>query len=216
MNRSMITAVLVLLWVAFSSSRIGGATTAQPSEQLKSTVHNYLSADSGYQRGDLITRSHLEDLQLYLRRTQGHSLATHLRWRKRMLPDTAPLAKIFYSEGRPLLRKAAEKLGGYAALDRLSRSIAGQKTLQEAIKKNSTDLLYQTVADEEKKLAANRKNAEDSRTKPSRKQRIYTAADYLSALAAASTPKKETKKKATQLTNRQELDLKVNPPNSTE
>jgi len=113
---------LALLGLATSSASIAKDPASKPLSSLETTVNLYLSADAAYRPGDLLTQSHLEEIQVYLRRTQGNSAATHPKWRQRMLPDSAPLVKIFYSGGGPILRKAAVKLDGYAKLDRLSRS----------------------------------------------------------------------------------------------
>jgi len=42
------------------------------------TIRRYFTGQSGYQTGDLITRSQLEELQGYLRRTRWRGPASHL------------------------------------------------------------------------------------------------------------------------------------------
>jgi|GEM_PF-2889026 len=172
--------VVVLLGGVVSSSVY--AAPELPTE-LEATVNGYLAGDANYRAGDLITRSQIEELQLYLRRTQGSSLATHMRWRSRMLADRAPLVQIFYAGGEPLLRKAAAKLGGYAKLDQLARSVKGRKILQQAVKNQSLEELEQALAAEEVKRAAKEpKEGKKRLTKPS--NLIYTSQEFLAALRA--------------------------------
>lgn len=159
-------------------------SAAELPKQLKSTVVRYLSADADYRPGDLITQSQLKEIQAYLRRTQGNSPATHPKWRKRMLPDKAHLASIFYSGGGPVLRQAAAKLGGYGELDRLSKDVSGRRVLQDAIESNSPDKLIRALQAKGEKTKAQRSNQGNKPPAMVRSTRIYTAAEFLAALAA--------------------------------
>ncbi len=103
-----------------------------------------------------------------------------------MLPDSAQLAKIFYTNGTEVLRQASSKLGGYAQLDRLSRSIAGRKRIQAAIKNHSADELVRTLLAEQSKKAAELPKRGKKQASRARSTKIYTVADFLAALDLAA------------------------------
>ncbi len=161
------------------SARRGASVSALPKD-LKAKVERYCSTIAGYEQGDLLTKSQWEDLQAYLLRTEGSSLATHHKWRWRMLKDTAPLAKKFRAGGAPVLRQVAAKLGGYEELDHLSRRAAGRKQIQAAVEANSPDELLQSMLTERKKKTALPESKQ--RQRATLNKRIYTTADFIAVL----------------------------------
>jgi len=197
---SKISSIGVLLLAVVVTSIIGHA--AELPLNFEETVERYLSVDRNYERGALITKSHLDDLQSYLRRSYGHSIATHVKWQRRMLPDNSRLSQLFYAGGgRFILSKAASQLGGYAKLERLSISSEGRKILHEAIKNNATDVIIQHF--EADKLVATAKieaapanGSTNESVAPKRSTRIYTAADYVAQVSHSSPSNKKGEKPA--------------------
>jgi len=149
------------------------------------TIRRYFTGQSGFQAGDLITRSQVEELQQYLRRTRRRGPASHPRMLRQILPDNCRLAKLFYSgNGDEVLPGAAQRLGGYAVLEALTRSTASYAQLIEAVDSGSVDLVV--------KLAESVRSAQKSETtqveskKKRRKRVIYTLDEFLSAARAAT------------------------------
>jgi len=176
--------VCALVWLGLCpAGSLNAALRAELQEVLGPTVDRYLSSSPSYRSGDLITRSHVEELQGYLRKTQGHSAATHGKWRQRMLADNASLVKIFYSGGEEVLREAATKLGSYAELDRLARSGTGRDQLREAVKLKSSELLVRQIMAERAERAAKASEEKVQKVAASSiKARIYTADEFLAAV----------------------------------
>lgn len=163
-------------------------------KNLGTTLDLYLSSDRSYASGNLITDSQLAEFQLYLRKTRGNSLATHSQWTERMVKDSDPLAQMFYNGGSKILSEVAQKVGGYAKLERLTRSAVGRKTLQQAIAANLAQPILTAIAEHDKKLVtqpSSTKKAADTLavgtivSKRAQARRIYTADDYVQAVVAA-------------------------------
>ena len=193
----------IIIWLAafFTASSLQLmpllAAEMELSTKLKSTIDRYLLASPNYRDGDLLTRSRMEELQDYLRRTKGNSLVTHSRWRQKMLPDRAPLAKLFFSGGSKVLRAASDQLGSYAELDLLSRSKSGRKRLEDAIRANEPkELARFLLANREKSVAGATNESEKHPSVPAT-ARIYTIADLLAGLAASKTDANPTEKGGT-------------------
>ena len=72
--------------------------TEATGRKLAATVYRYFESSKSYHKGDLITRSQLAEMQSYLRKTNGHSPATHPRLLNRALADEARLVRYFYLE----------------------------------------------------------------------------------------------------------------------
>lgn len=200
MHRLILCAVAVLS-LSTSSTLVANSASIRMPIDLKATVDLYLSGDPDYLPGDLITNSHLGDIQVYLRRTQGNSLATHSKWRRRMLTDDAPLVRLFYAGNRSVLRKAASELGGYAKLDQLSRSGSGRRILLRAIENKSAAELIQYFSNEQPGTAAKQNGPEQKKSEENKNahraltMRIYTVADYIAAVTAPMHAKPELTEK---------------------
>ncbi len=189
--------VATLLWLCWMSlSQCRGDDPAKDAKKLEETVRRYFASIGGYHEGDLISRSQVEDLQVYLRRTQGHSAATHARILRRILPDDSRLVRLFYQKnGAELLRQAAVKNGGYEVFDRLSRSTAKYARLVEATDRGSIEKLNQLTDEELKKLLATKEKSEANKSRV-KSSRIYTIEDYLEAVIPAETKRLVTPEKA--------------------
>jgi hypothetical protein len=139
---------------------------------LAATIMRYFASSKNYQRGDLITNSQVAEMQGFLRKTQGHSPATHPRMLRRLLSDNAALVKFFYSgDNRVFLRNAAKKYGGYAGLDRITQSAAGREKLEALQRTNDIEGLETLLKD----FPLNRS--------AKRPPRIYTVEEFLAALS---------------------------------
>jgi len=147
--------------------------------ELEMTILRYFTGQSGYQAGNLMTRSQVEELQQYLRRTRRRGPACHPRLLRRMLPDNCRLAKLFYSKnGDQVLRDAAQRLGGYAVLEALTRSTDSYTRLVEAVGSGSVDSVME--------LARSYVTAQAESKKKRRNRVIYTLDEFFSATTAAT------------------------------
>ena len=195
MNRAIFISTVCLLSVLLSSfsaqyrcqadSRSPDTSSDQPS--LEMTVRRYFAEMAGYEEGDLIASSQVAELQQYLRKTRGHSPASHARMLHRVLPDASRLTRLFYAKrGASVLRDAAEKLQGYAALDRLSRTNAGYALLIKAIGTDSADQLVELLAvkSDVRPIAAASGNRQENIPRPT--SHIYTVDEFLAAALAPS------------------------------
>jgi len=163
---------------------------ASKSSDLEMTIRRYFTGQSGYQAGNLITRSQVEELQKYLRRTRRRGPACHPRMLRRILPDGCRLAKLFYSRnGDQVLRVAAQRLGGYAVLEALTRSPASYTQLVEAVDSGSVDSVVQLA--ESASPAQSPETAKAEGKKKRRNKVIYTLDEFFSAAMAATENAKE-------------------------
>jgi len=166
-----------------SSAEIPADVASARQKQFEATVLRFFAGITSYQEGDLIVRSDVAELQDYLRKTHHHSAATHPALLKRVLPDHSQLARLFYtSQGGQVLRIAAKKLGGYADLDRFTRTAIGRGQLREAISSSNADILVEMLA--KKSIEQQIEQATDvhSKNAPPRNQRIYTVKQFLRAV----------------------------------
>ncbi len=105
-----------------------------------------------------------------------------------MLPDNSRLAKLFYSRnGNQVLRGAAQKLGGYAVLEALTRPTVSYTRLVEAVDSGSVDSVVKLA--ESAGLAQNPGPAKAEGRKKGRKKVLYTVDDFLAALVRAPEAK---------------------------
>jgi len=172
-NKMILASALTLLG-SLSLSPCLAESAPEPTE-LEMTIQRYFTGQSGYQVGDLITRSQVEELQRYLRRTRRRGPASHPLILRRLLPDNCRLVKLFYARnGAQVLRAAAQKLGGYATLEALTRSTASYTQLVEAVNSRSVDSVV--------KLAQIPETAKPEGKKKGRKGVLYTVDEFLSAV----------------------------------
>ncbi len=204
MNKNIFAPSLVLLIAlnqALCLAELSQAEKKGEPTKLERTIRRYFASMGGYQEHDLITRSQVEELQGFLRKTGRRSLATHPKLLHRVLPDGSRLAKLFYSRnGANVLRAAAMQLGSYAKLEALTRTPAGHAKLTEAVSLQSVEAVLELVAENheplqqptaEKKLPVKVK----AKTKP-RNFRVYTLSEFLNAALAtpeATSPTEELK-----------------------
>jgi len=155
---------------------------------LEKTIRRHFAGQSGYHVGDLITRSQVAELQVYLRRTRCHGPACHPFMLQRVLPDTCRIVKLFYSKNRGnVLRKAAQKLGGYAVIEALTRSPANYTQLVKAADSASVDAIVQLA--ETTGFGRGYETANSEGPKKRRKKVIYTAAEFLNATSVTTEAK---------------------------
>ncbi len=183
---------LTLLFSVFFIAKIAIAEQDSSSQQQKvvsETARLYLESNNGYQPGDLITESQIEELQHYLRKSLGKSPATHRGLLNRTLKDTAPLSRFFYREqGNQVLRSAAEKLGGYVKLEALSLEQKGRQALQRAISTGSEAEIV-TMVEASRQNSSEKPTSEQKKTSPYHLRVIYTLEDFLEAAFAKSSEK---------------------------
>jgi len=186
-NKNVIASVLAL-FVALSSNQCLAESpqkdSLEPSIQ-EMTIRRYFEGQSGYHAGDLITRSQVAELQVYLRRTRNRGSASHPLILGRMLPDSCRIAKLFYRKnGGNVLRGAAAKLGGYAAIEALTRSTDSYSQLVEAATSGSVDAVVQLA--ESAGLGQTNETTVTAGKKKRRRKIIYTVDDFLSAVSVAA------------------------------
>ena len=93
-----------------------------------------------YGRDKLLTRSDVEELLEFLRRTGRADNIQKAVLLKRFLPDLNPLAQLYNSaDNAQMIRSAAVQLGGYGPLLQLSASRGGRVLLSEGLRTGSVD-----------------------------------------------------------------------------
>jgi len=165
-----------------------GEESSNPSA-LEKTIRRFFTGQSGYHADDLITRSQVEELQEYLRKTWRRAPASHPLILHRLLPDENRLCKVFYlKNGGKVLREASLKLGGYVGLEALVRTTAKYAHLVKAVRSGSADAVVELVESSDMGKNAETVRAEEKRER--RKKMIYTVDDFISAVIV--TPKAKT------------------------
>ena len=203
-SQLVILLLVVLTWVG----SISASQLPPLPKNLAETLDLYLSSDSSYRTGDLITRSHLKEFQIYLRTTQGPSLATHARWAAMMLEDRDTLPQLFYNGRADYLRKTAKLVGGYAKIHQLTRLPQGRMLVQSAARVESVEQIVKAIAQAEKQAAETNgpgkkqvtEGVKTQSSQPQRKQlRLFTAHDFLTAVVELQSKrqKKMLEKSAT-------------------
>lgn len=175
-------------WFCFAWSPLFAAVDSSPdagglSDQLlRETIERYFSGMSDFQQGDLICQSQVEEVQRYLRKTQGHIPATHLRLLHRALRDEAPLVRFFYmDDGAAILREAARRLGGYGPLQALSLTGQGRLLIDTAINSKDPELLVTFVRQESSSASSSPSSEQAERQRRPRDGHIYTMQQFIEA-----------------------------------
>lgn len=193
MNRTGSLSFFLLFLAIITPAEQSFAENA-PSSQLQviaTTARYYLESGRNYQKGDLITESQIDELQQYLRRSFGNSPATHRGLLNRAVKDNAPLSRYFHREhGSQVLRRASEKLGGYAALEVLSLDRQGRQILQKALTTGTeTELIAKIESFQQ--IRSEKPNGIPENGPPHQMKAIYTLEDFLEA-ASSKTNEKNT------------------------
>ncbi|QEG35620.1 hypothetical protein Pr1d_29220 [Bythopirellula goksoeyrii] len=169
---------LCCLFLFFTANRALAEKVPNPAQNqiIAKTARLYLESSGTYVPGDLITESQIEELQDYLRRSFGNSPATHRGLSNRALKDDAPLSRYFFREqANQVLRKAAEKLGGYGQLEVLSLNRQGRQVLQEAIATQSEAGIISRIDTSPQNMGS------EASGNPHQLKAIYTLEDFLEA-----------------------------------
>lgn len=201
MKSTFLVAFISLLFAGAS----GAAEAASPGEspalsnqRLKETIERYFHSMQDYQQGDLICQSQVEELQRYLLRAFGRIPTTHPRLLHRVLPDEAPLIRLFYMDnGADVLRAAAERLHGYDALQALAHTATGRTQIGAAISSKNPDLLADTAPLEPSPGVDSRSPDQAERQAHPGINHIFTLEQFIEAALApddASKPSPKAKK----------------------
>lgn len=190
MNRFFFPLFVGLFIVLASEQCLGEpAAEGEPAGRtvLEKTIVRFFQSMGGYEDGDLISRSQVQDLQVFLRRTNRRGLVTHPRMLTPVLPDNSRLIRLFYAKnGAQVLREAAKKLGSYRELEELSRSSSGYDLLVKAVNRNNN-------ADEVLEMAFKRREEKQKGDrKVPLKLRVYTIEEFLERLAASAKGKQKS------------------------
>jgi len=187
-----IVVVITLMFILSLSPHLAVAgpvveESSQPSA-LEMTIRRFFEGQGNYQAGDLITRSQVEELQGYLRKTGRRSPASHPVILRRFLPDRNRLCKVFYlKNGGKVLRAASLELGGYAEIEALARKTASYTQLVKAVRSGQADTVVELV-----KSSVTGKDDETLKTEEKRKRlnrTIYTVDDFIKVVIATSEAK---------------------------
>ena len=186
--RTVIVAALFFLPGGLSAGKEVAGTEVtggrSQDDKIAETARIYLEANGGYIAGDLLTESQIDELQAYLRLSQGNSPATHRDLLKRTLKDRAPLARFFYQKhGSQVLRSAAQELGGYAKLEALSLDSGGRAVLKRAISAGSAPAIVEAIAQDPQYSQTPPSEADQGEIVP-RFSKIFTLQDFLEASRA--------------------------------
>ena len=182
--KSLIPLLLVaFLFLGDASEGRGEKTLEAPPVdlvRLEATIKRHFAATTGYQEGDLITRSQIEEVQTYLRKSLGHSVATHPRLLIRFLADEARLARIFYwKDGAEMLRTTVANGHSYEILDKLTFKKKSYDQFTRVVELQNLDELKQMIDEELKHQAALEVERQDRPKRRYKPPRIYTVEGYL-------------------------------------
>jgi hypothetical protein len=181
MKTTLLAFFLPFLFAWVSASAVAVSNT-ESAENLRGTIERYFSSMEGYQPGDLISQSQVEELQLYLLRTQGRISATHPRLLHQVLPDEAPLIRSFYlDDGAEVLREAAKRLHGYDRLQALAHTVPGRAQISAAIGSKSPDLLVNSVKQVLSSETRSNSPEQDERQVKSEDNHIFTLEQFIEA-----------------------------------
>jgi len=189
-NRIVIATVLVSLEVLANgaySAESAGADSAKASN-LEMTIRRFFNSQSGYEAGDLITRSQVMELQGYLRKTRRRAAASHPLILQRVLPDDCRFTKLFYTKNASdVLRAAAQKLGGYEDLKALTKPTGKYTQLVQAVNSGSADAVVKLAESISKARTTTTENGAGKQRR--NKRTIYTVEDFLNAVNVAPAAK---------------------------
>ncbi|MEM9352478.1 MAG: hypothetical protein AAGA92_05655 [Planctomycetota bacterium] len=117
-------------------------------KQQRTGVRRLLSRVEGLDQGILISRSQVEQLRRYLRRTRRFGNVFDRQLTLRFLPDSNYLIRLYNrGDNAMTLRRAATELGGYERLLSLSKTSHGQDVLAEGLRQGRTEAIV-LAADE--------------------------------------------------------------------
>ena len=178
MERKLATLAALLISLIGSSHCSAESPNAN---ELEKTIRRYFLGQSDYHEGDLVTRSQVEQLQSYLRKTRRHSPASHPVILQRFLTDRNRLCKAFYlKNGGKVLREASKQIGGYASLEALVRDTGHYTAILQAIHSGSVEEIIKLVESVNESKSAEDREAEHSRKL--RKKTIYTIDEFISVV----------------------------------
>ena len=139
---------LPLVLVVGLVSNMAVAAGPEVDANLVETIRLFFTLDPEFRPGDLITRTQVEELQTYLRKTRREGPATEISLLARSLPESTPLVRFFYQDdGSELLRQAAKQLGGYEPIYKLCHMPQERLLVRKAILKSDLSALLAVVAD---------------------------------------------------------------------
>lgn len=188
LRHALTFSLIALLWTT-AWTVCAEQSTVEQDQQLAGTIRRYFAGMAGYHEGNLICQSQVEELQRYLRRTQGNIPAVQMLLLKRVLSDEAPLVRFFYTEnGETVLGTVASKLAGYTELEAAARTAEGRIQIKKAITANQPDVLLEFLRQE---FTVNRRsNSSGSQATKgqletkSADHRIYTLDQFIEAALA--------------------------------
>ncbi len=181
-------ALAIVLAVYMTALAAAAQRTNPPDEQfLSQTVESYFASLSGYQRGDLITRSQIEKVIATLdgdgvRVPKADGIA------KRGLADDSFLVReLSTAEGRRFMRKIARHGGAYSHLDRLSSIPRGQTLVRDLVRQKDGDKFIEYLATTKggQNMGGMMSHARGGVNLNRPTDRIYTADDLIGALKTA-------------------------------
>jgi hypothetical protein len=150
-------------------------------------VDEFFATQPGYQKGDLVTRSHIEKVIAKLV-SDGIKISDPASVVKLGLPEDSFLVReLSTPNGKNFMRKIARQSGAYSHLDRLSTIPRGQSIVSDLVRQKDGDKMIEYLATTKggkntSGMMANARGGVDLK-KPT--GRIYTADDLVAALNEA-------------------------------
>ncbi len=159
-------------------------------KQQRTGVRRLLSRVEGLDQGDLLSRSQVEDLRSYLRRTRRDANVVDRQLTLRFLPDSNYLVRLFNrGQNARTLRRAATELGGYERVLALSKTSYGQDVLAEGLRRGRIEGIVQAAEElSERSGVAESDEAADQR----RDRWLFTVNELIQEIDRASTAASST------------------------
>jgi len=175
--------------IVLMTGRSDAAQRARVPDELAITkaIEGYFAAQPGYQKGDLITRAHIEKIVTKLQ-SAGVKLNDASGIAKRGLADDSFLVReLSTPDGRRFMRKIADQPGTYSRIDRLSTIPRGQQTVRDLVRMKDGDKLidYMVTTKGGRNMGSMLSGARGGVDLNKATGRIYTADDLIAAIKAA-------------------------------
>jgi len=178
-----LVAVVAAMFLFVDSAAAVPQHSRPSAEQVAAAIERWFAQQDNYQPGDLITRSQVRDVLSKLA-DAGAKVPAASKIAELALDDNSTLVrKLSTNAGRKFMRRIAQDPGGFANLDRLSRTSGGEKVVQELIDYKDGDKLIEYMATRNgRNMMANVPGASD----PNRPTgRIYTVDDLIDVVTTA-------------------------------
>lgn len=177
----IVAATLLMVDFAVAAPRENRPTA----DQLAAAIERWFDAQDDYEPGDLITRSRVKGVLSKLA-DAGAKVPDADKIAELALDDSSFIVReLSTTHGRKFMRNLAKDPGGFARLDRLSKTSGGEKVVRELVDYKGGDKLIEYMASKGGRSMMSDVPGASDFNKPT--GRIYTVDDLIAVVEAAWT-----------------------------